>query len=204
MRSGFLLTGCCLDDKKPHLFTSVSFHKKALSTLNIYNIFIRHKNQVLSKEDSRLVADRQTCNQVFLLKLNALGTLDRRDHHLSYQSGPKSPSHIFFVLTNLDCFDLGTSLKKLCLSQGRDVAYIGHWPMVIFLFDRQTDVLTDRQVGRHIYSVMLELKDLISLSVNGLSPYCKFCFVCLILFFTSTQQSFSYAGRSSWVEPVLS
>ena len=29
-------------------------------------------------------------------------------------------------------------------------------------------------------------------------------FVCLILFFTSTQQSFSYAGRSSWVEPVLS
>ena len=27
---------------------------------------------------------------------------------------------------------------------------------------------------------------------------------CLILFFTSTQQSFSYAGRSSWVEPVLS
>ena len=30
------------------------------------------------------------------------------------------------------------------------------------------------------------------------------CFVCLILFFTSTQQSFSYAGRSSWVEPVLS
>ena len=29
-------------------------------------------------------------------------------------------------------------------------------------------------------------------------------FVCLIWFFTSTQQSFSYAGRSSWVEPVLS
>ena len=29
-------------------------------------------------------------------------------------------------------------------------------------------------------------------------------FVCLILFFTSTQQSFSYAGRISWVEPVLS
>ena len=28
--------------------------------------------------------------------------------------------------------------------------------------------------------------------------------ICLILFFTSTQQSFSYAGRSSWVEPVLS
>ena len=27
---------------------------------------------------------------------------------------------------------------------------------------------------------------------------------CLIWFFTSTQQSFSYAGRSSWVEPVLS
>ena len=34
MRSGFLLTGCCLD----YLFTSISFHKKALSTLNIYKI----------------------------------------------------------------------------------------------------------------------------------------------------------------------
>ena len=72
-----------------------------------------------------LVADRQTCNQ-FFLKLKALGTLDRRAHHLSYQSGPKPPPYIFFVLTNLDCFDFGTSLKKLCLSQGNDVAYIGH------------------------------------------------------------------------------
>ena len=60
------------------------------------------------------MADRQTCNQFFfvLLKLKALETLDRRAHHLSYQGGPKSPPHIFFVLTNLDCFDLGTSLKK--------------------------------------------------------------------------------------------
>ena len=77
-------------------------------------------------------------------------TLDRRAHHLSYQSGPKSPPHIFFVSTNLDCFDLGTS-KKLCLSQGSDVAYIGHWPRAIYLFERQTDRLTDRQVDRHIY-----------------------------------------------------
>ena len=38
---------------KPHLFTSISFHKKALSMLNIYS-------PVLSKEDSRLVAERQT------------------------------------------------------------------------------------------------------------------------------------------------
>ena len=50
---------------KPHLFTCISFHKKALSTLNIYKIVIRLKSQVLSKEDSRLVADRQTCNQFF-------------------------------------------------------------------------------------------------------------------------------------------
>ena len=57
----------------------------------------------------------------FLLKLKSLGTLDRRAYHLSYQSGSKSPPHIFFVLTNLDCFDLGASLKKLCLSQGSDV-----------------------------------------------------------------------------------
>ena len=109
----------------------------------------------------------------FLLKLKALGTLDRHAHYLSYQSGPKSPPHIFFVLTNLDCFDLGTSLKKLCLSQGSDIAYIGHWPRTIYIFDRQTDRLTDRQVCRHIYYAVLELTNLISLSVDGLSPNCK-------------------------------
>ena len=38
---------------------------------------------------------------IFLFKLEALGTLDRRTHHLSYQGGSKSPPHIFFVLTNL-------------------------------------------------------------------------------------------------------
>ena len=66
---------------------------------------------------SRLVTDRQTCNHFFiLLKLKALGTLDRRAHHLSYQSGPKSPPHFFFVLTILDCFDLGTPLKRYVLS----------------------------------------------------------------------------------------
>ena len=81
----------------------------------------------------------------FLLELKALGTMDRRAYHLSYQSGPKSPPHIFFVLTTLDCFDLGTSLKSYDLSQGSDVAYIGHWPLAIYLFDRQTDRLTDRQ-----------------------------------------------------------
>ena len=72
------------------------------------------------------MAVRQTCNQFgfILLKYKALETLDRCAHHLSYrQSGPKSPPHIFFVLTNLDSFDLGTSLKKLFLSQGSDVAY---------------------------------------------------------------------------------
>ena len=84
--------------------------QKALSKLNTYIIVIRLKSQVLRKEDCRLVADRQTCNQfcfVFLLKFKALGTLDRRAHHQSYQGGPKSPTHIFFVFTNLDCFDLG-------------------------------------------------------------------------------------------------
>ena len=106
----------------------------------------------------------------FLLKPKALGKLDRRAHH---RSGPKSQPHIFFELTNLDCFDLGTSLKKLCLSQGSDVAYIGHWSRAICLFDRQTDRLTDRQVGRHIESALLELTYLISLSVDGLSPNCQ-------------------------------
>ena len=114
------------------------------------------------------MTDRQTCSQ-FFIKLKALGTLDRRAHHLSNQSAPKSPPFIF----NLDCFDLGTSLKKLCLSRGSDVAYIGHWPRAIYLFDRQTDRLTDRELGRHICSVVLELTDLISLSVDGLSPNCQ-------------------------------
>ena len=112
------------------------------------------------------MADIQTCNQLILPKLK----LDRRFHHLSYQSGPKSPPHIFYGLTNLDCFDLGTSLKKICLSQCSGVAYISHWPRAIYLFDRKTDRLTNRQVGRHIYSAVLELTDLISLS---LSPNCQ-------------------------------
>ena len=89
------------------------------------------------------MAARQTCKQICLLMFKALGTLGRHAHHLSYQGGPKSPPHIFFVLTNLDRFDLGTPLKI-----GSDVAYIGHWPRAIYLFDRQTDILTDRQTNR--------------------------------------------------------
>ena len=68
-------------------------------------------------------------------------------------------------------------LKNLCLSQGSDVAYIGHWPRAIYFFDIQIDRLTDRQVGRHIYSPVLELTDLISLSVDGLSVNCICIFV---------------------------
>ena len=60
------------------------------------------------------MADRQLCNQFYFAQAQALGTLDSCAHHLSYQGGPKSPPHIFYVLTNLDCFDLGGSLKKLC------------------------------------------------------------------------------------------
>ena len=90
--------------------------QKALSTLSIYKIFIRLKSQVLSKENCRLVADRQICYHILLLELKALETLDRLAHHLSYQGNPKSSPHIFFVLTNLVCFDLGTSLpeQKIC------------------------------------------------------------------------------------------
>ena len=66
----------------------------------------------------------------FLLELKALGKLDKRAHHLGYQGGPKKPPHIFFVLTNLDCFDLGTSLSESnVLSQG----------YYAFVKDRQTD-----------------------------------------------------------------
>ena len=104
MRSVFLLTGCFIYKYK--------LSQTALSMLNIYKIVIRLRSQVLRKEDSRLwPTDRHAIR--FFLKLKALGTLDRRAHLLSYQGGPKSPPHIFFVLTNLDCFDLGTSLKKV-------------------------------------------------------------------------------------------
>ena len=41
--------------------------------------------------------------------------------------------------------------------------------MGIYLFDRQTDRLTDKWVGRHIYSVVVELTDFISLSIDRLS-----------------------------------
>ena len=96
------------------------------------------------------MADRQTCNQILLLMLRALGTLVRRAHHLRYKGGPKSPPHIFLVFTNLDCFDLGMSLceKSYVLSQGSDVFYVDHWPRAIYLSDRQTDRLTDIQTGR--------------------------------------------------------
>ena len=99
---------------------------------------------MLSKGDIRLVADRQTCNQIFfVLQLKALGKLDRRAHHLSYQGGPKPPLHTFFVLTNSDCFDLGTSLsEKLCF-KSRAICVCDRQT------DRQTDRLTDRQTNKH-------------------------------------------------------
>ena len=109
MRSGFLLTGCCLDDKQSPIYLQVKAFTKKLCLRRTYKIVIRLKSQVFSRDDSRLVADRQTCNR-FFLKLKALGTLERRAHHLSHQGGQKSPPHIIFVLTNFDCFDLGTSL----------------------------------------------------------------------------------------------
>ena len=80
--------------------------------LSIYKIVNRLTSQVLRKDDGRLVTDRQTCNQILSLELRALGTLDRHAHHVSYQGSPKSPPHIFFVLTDLDCFDMGTSLSE--------------------------------------------------------------------------------------------
>ena len=111
----------------------------------------------------------------FLLELKTtLGTPDRLAHHLTYQGYPKSPSLIFFVLTHLDCFDLGTSLsEKYVLRQCGDVSYVGHWPRAIHLCDRQTDRLTDRQTGRQIYFAVLELADLITLTVDGLYPNCQ-------------------------------
>ena len=111
MCSWFLLTGYCLEEKNKAPF---NYKYKLSPTLSIYKIVIRLTSQVLSKENSRLVADRQKCNQILLLELRALGTLDRHAHHLSYQGGQNSPPHtcIFLVFSNLDCFDLGTSLSE--------------------------------------------------------------------------------------------
>ena len=133
------------------------------------------------------MADRKICYHILLLELKALETLDRLAHHLSYQGNPKSTPHIFFVLTNLVCFDLGTSLpeQKYVLSQGSDVSYIGHWLREIYLCDRQTDRQTHRQTDRQTdrqtyrqtdrqtYFAALGLADLISLSVVELSPNCQ-------------------------------
>ena len=109
-------------NKAPFIY-KYKLTQKTLSTLNIYKFVIRLKSQVIRKEDSRLVADRQTCKQFFCScsiivseydQEIALGTLDRHANHLSYKGGSKAPPYSFFVLTNLDCFDLGSSLKKLC------------------------------------------------------------------------------------------
>ena len=67
--------------------------------------------------------DRQTRKQILVLELKALGTLDKLPHQLSYQGGPKSPPHIFFVLINLDYFDLGTSLSEKVMFQIKSVTY---------------------------------------------------------------------------------
>ena len=48
-------------NKAPFIY-KYKLSKKALSKLNIYTIVIGFKSQVLRKEDSRLVADRQTCS----------------------------------------------------------------------------------------------------------------------------------------------
>ena len=65
--------------------------------------------------------DRHTYNQILVLELKALGTLDKVPLHLSYQGGPKLPPHIFFVLTNLDYFDLGTSLSEKVMFKSKAV-----------------------------------------------------------------------------------
>ena len=86
----------------------------------------------------------------------------------------------FLVLTNLDFLDLGTSMKKLCLSQGSGVAFIGHWPRAIYLFDIKTDRLTDRQVGKHIFCLALAHRPHVTVcrwTVSKLSVNCICIFV---------------------------
>ena len=68
-----------------------------MSMLNIYKIVIRLKSQVLRKDDSRLVADRQTCNQVFFAQ--AQSPWNNGQTHLPSELPGWSiiTIHIFFV-----------------------------------------------------------------------------------------------------------
>ena len=88
---------------------------------------------------------------VFFLMFKALGILDRHVHHLSYQDGPNSPPH-FLCVDQFGLFWLGdVSEKNYVLSQGSDIAFIGHWPRAIYLLERHTDSQTDIQTGRQTY-----------------------------------------------------
>ena len=78
-----------------------AFTKKLCIRLTYVKLLLDFKVKFLEKR-IEACGRRTDMQSVFLLKLKALGTLDRRAHHLSYQGGPKSPPHIFFVLTNLD------------------------------------------------------------------------------------------------------
>ena len=114
MPSGFLLTRCCLNDKAPFIYKYKLSQKEALSTLNIFKIVIILKSQVLSKEDiySSLVAHRQTCNQVFSSSSKLLNTGQTHSPpELLVLS--KVTTTYFLCVTNLDCFDLVTPLKKV-------------------------------------------------------------------------------------------
>ena len=164
--------------------------------LIIYRIVIRLKSHVLRKGDSRLVADRQmqtvfcSCSMTLEHWTDTLTTWATRvvqSHH-----------HIFSLCWTI----LGTSLKKLCFMP-RQWRSLGHWPRAIYLFDRQTHRQTDKQVGRHhIYSVVLKLTYLISLSVDGLSPYCQWTVYVYFKCLTSLKRTIpniSYSLRQSIV-----
>ena len=112
-------------------------------------------------------------------------------------------------LTAECCF----SIEKLELLNRKFVlpSFLFPAPLVVFsvLLSRPTSWKrkgSNKDTKQWQISNNLELKfwfNIKSFRLWQLSPACSFDF-CLIWFFTSTQQSFSYAGRSSWVEPVLS
>ena len=99
MRSGFLLNGCCFDDKQAPFIYKYQLSQKALSTLNMYKIVIRLKSQILRKEGCSLVADKHTHNHFFF------GSSSKPLEHRQTCSPPELPAWSKVTTTFFLCVD---------------------------------------------------------------------------------------------------
>ena len=151
--------------------------QKALSTLSIYKIVIRLKSQVLSKEDCRLVADRQTDMQSdFVAWAQSPWNTGQT------RSPPELPGWSQVTTIFSLCWPIWIvltwgrlCLKKLCFKPRKDVSYIGHWPMTIYLSDRQTDRHTDRYMlpfsssQKSYHCLLMDCRTVLKIYVSSLT-----------------------------------